>query len=548
VPPVNPVALASAVALHRQGDFAAAEARYIALWQDSGDPELLHLLGVLLRQQGDLARAAELIGTALEHHPPPGPAIWWYNFGNCLKDLGDSDTARHAFAVAADLHPDHPDIALAIIDADLQAGDHEGCRNRLEAALSHHPGHADLLHLRARLALAQDNPSAALVECQAGLPENPDHAGLHHLAGQALFLLDRPTEAIQHLRRALNLDAGLAEAWNDLGMCQRGTDESITAFRHALALKPDWPLADFNLAHALLLAGDYGEGFQRYEARWRRGTLVPRPFVAPLWQGEALPPDATLLLHAEQGIGDTIQMLRFVAPAARRAGCQIILELPPALIALAAANLPPAIALHPRQDEAGRHLPAFNRHLPLMSLPDRLGISRADLSGIPYLRAPSPQPPRQRLGLVWAGNPDFPLDRLRSIRLADLAPLWDLPGIELVSLQKGKAAEDLADAPGPILDGVADCRDFADTANVMTGLAGVISVDTGPAHLAAALGCPTWILLPAHPEWRWGRTGERTAWYDSAHLIRRPPDGVAGQVRAVCAALERHRGGGTGTP
>lgn len=548
MPPVAPSELADAVALHRQGDLAAAAARYSALWQDSGDPEVLHLLGVLTRQQGDLARAADLIGTALEHHPPPGPAVWWYNFANCLKDLGDHDTARHAFALAADLHPDHPDIAAAIIDADLAAGDHTGCRNRLVTALGHHPGHADLLHLRARLALVQSDPAAALADCLAGMADSPDHAGLCHLAGQALFLLDRPHEAIPHLQRALTLDTKLAEAWNDLGMCRRGSDESIADFRQALALRPDWAVADFNLAHALLLAGEYAEGFRRYESRWRRGTLVPRPFSVPAWQGHPLPADAALLLHAEQGIGDSVQMLRFIVPAAQHAGCRVVLELPASLLPLAAANLPPTIQLVPRQDEIGSNLPRFDAHLPLLSLPDRLGVTRNALAGAPYLRAPAPLPQQQRWGLVWAGNPDFPLDRLRSIRLADLAPLWDVPGIALVSLQKGKAAAELADAPGPIVDAVAECQDFADTANVMAGLAGVISVDTGPAHLAAALGRPTWILLPAHPEWRWGRTGETTPWYAAARLIRRPSDGVAGQIRQLCAMLAQGNGGGSDTP
>lgn len=546
--PLVPAELDAAIALHRQGDLAAAEARYITLWQASGDLEILHLLGVLARQQGDLAKGADLIGTALERHPPPGPAIWWYNFANCLKDLGDADTARHALALAADLYPDHPDIAASIIEADLTAGDLTGCRNRLVTALAHHPGHPDLIHLRARLALVLEDPTAALEDCLMGLADSPGHAGLCHLAGQALFLLHRPHEAIDHLRRALILDPKLAEAWNDLGMCRRGSDESIADFRQALALRPDWAVAEFNLAHALLLAGDYAEGFRRYDARWQRGTLAPRPFPAPLWNGHPLPADATLLLHAEQGIGDTVQMLRFIDPAARRAGCRVVLELPPSMLSLAAVNVSLAIQLVPRQDEAGSSLPPFDAHLPLMSLPNRLGVTLDTLTGTPYLRAPAPLPESKRLGLVWAGNPDFPLDRLRSIRLADLAPLWDVPGIALVSLQKGKAAAELADAPGPIMDAVAECQDFADTANVMAGLAGVISVDTGPAHLAAALGRPTWILLPAHPEWRWGRTGETTPWYAAARLIRRPSDGVAGQIRQLCAMLAQGNGGASNTP
>jgi hypothetical protein len=301
--------------------------------------------------------------------------------------------------------------------------------------------------------------------------------------------------------------------------------------------------------------GDFANGLPRLEWRWRLPEKSPRPFAAPLWHGDRLH-GKTILLHAEQGFGDSLMLLRY-APLVAAGGGRVVIEVPRALERLAArlAGGPYTVVA------AGQPLPAFDTHCPLMSLPIAFGTTPETIpASIPYFTAAPDAAARWRarlatgagmkIGIVWAGNPAHLNDASRSIALDRLGPLFELPGTQWYSLQVGERAAELAKLPpGRITDLAADLTDFADSAAAISALDLVISVDTAVAHLAGALGRPVWILLPFDPDWRWLLDRGDSPWYPAARLVRQLAPGdwddVIARVRTVLLdCLERaHRSG-----
>jgi hypothetical protein len=276
-----------------------------------------------------------------------------------------------------------------------------------------------------------------------------------------------------------------------------------------------------------------------------------RSIPLPLWQGEALD-GKTLFVYAEQGLGDTIQFARFLPLVAKR-GARVVFDCQPELVRLL-SGLAGVDELRPQFQ--ANPLPAADFHVPLLSLPGRLGITLATVpSAVPYLSAPLavigpnvPRPPATRLavGLVWAGRPEHANDRNRSMTLEDLLPLADLPGVALFSLQIGPCASDIgtAGATPLIYDLTPQIRDFADTARLIEQLDLVICVDTSVAHLTGALARPGFVLLPYTPDWRWLGMREDSPWYPTLRLFRQPAPGdwnsVVAKLRdAIAAALSR---------
>ena len=275
-----------------------------------------------------------------------------------------------------------------------------------------------------------------------------------------------------------------------------------------------------------------------------RKLRAVRTIPLPLWQGEELA-GRTLYVYAEQGMGDTLQFARFLPLAARR-GARIIFDCQPELLRLL-ANFPELATLRTE----GSPLPAADFHLPLMSLPHRLGITLATLPaparyiGAPPASAgpPLPRPPGTRLaiGIVWAGRPQHTNDHNRSITIEHFLTLCALPGVALYSLQKGPRAGDIAElgAQSLVRDLGPQIKDFADTARLIMQLDVVITIDTAVAHLAGALGRRTFVLLPFTPDWRWLGGREDSPWYPSLRLFRQqaPRDwkGVMQRVRDTLA-------------
>ncbi|MCC7168395.1 MAG: hypothetical protein IT565_12590 [Rhodospirillales bacterium] len=296
-------------------------------------------------------------------------------------------------------------------------------------------------------------------------------------------------------------------------------DEYLKWVEKALELRPDYPEAQWERALALLTLGDYGRGLPAYEARWGLERSPPRTFDKPRWDGQPLS-GQTLFLHDEQGFGDAIQFARFAAQAAAR-GARVVLECQPELMRLF-ASLPGVAELVAR----GAPAPAFDCYAPLLSLPGLFGTTLDTLPAlVPYLAPPEDRPivlpseRRRKIGLVWAGK-TTPRDR--SIALGRLIDLMGDPRLAFYGLQVGPRAADIqAEAAGALItDLSAHLTDFAATAAVLSQLDVLVTIDTAIAHLAGALGVPTYVLLLYHSDWRWGAAGTATPWYPSLKLFR----------------------------
>ena len=343
-------------------------------------------------------------------------------------------------------------------------------------------------------------------------------------------------DAAECFRRALQLRPDHAAFHNSLAVTLREqglVEEAVAEYRAALALQPDQADVRWNLALLQLLEGNYAEGWRNYEARWQRPN-APRCFPGPLWRGEPLQP-ARILLHSEQGLGDTIQFLRYV-PLVEAAGGEVILDLPPSLHSLAGHLV----------GDGNRRLSAgspqdYDWQCPLMSLPLALGSTLETIPAtVPYLRVPPeageraagyPWPKdRLRIGLVWSGNPKNPGDRFRSIPLAEFQPLFDLPGVSFFSLQVGPGSQQIAAWSHKVTDLSEQVRELDGLAACMQQMDLVLTVDTLAAHLAGALGVPVLVLLAQISDWRWMRNREDSPWYPGLRLFRQTMGGAWREV------------------
>ena len=530
-PPLDADKLArEALDLRSVGRTAEAEALCERILGSAPDHVLtLRLAGVMCEEYGDHMTAADLLARALEL--APDHAETHYNFAIVLTGLGRDEQAAAHYRRAIALDP-------------RNAKAHSNLGNALRAS--------------GRFAEAEQ-------ACRRALALEPNSPTARNNLGIALTDQGRLAEAIKSFRWTIAINPDFAEAHFNLGKAlqsQGNTSEALAEYRQAIALRADY--ADAHLAEAflLLVTGDLAHGFREFEWRWRLADKVPRGFTQPLWQGEPLD-DKTILLHAEQGFGDIVMMLRYAPLVAARGG-RVVIEVPRHLERMTArlAGGPFAIVV------AGAALPSFDLHCPLMSLPLAFGTTLDTVPAmIPYFTAAPEAAVRWRtwfstaagmkVGLVWAGSPLHKNDRMRSIELERLVPLIETAGVSWHSLQVGPHAGDLARlASGPLRDRVTDLApdlsDFAETAAAIANLDLVITVDTAVAHLAGALGKPVWIMLPFDPDFRWLLGRGDSPWYPSARLVRQETpgdwDGVVRRVRATLAsALEAARRAGVPT-
>jgi tetratricopeptide (TPR) repeat protein len=358
----------------------------------------------------------------------------------------------------------------------------------------------------------------------------PNAAAPHNNLGIVFTALGRWDEALACSAKALELQPDFADAHANIGHVRRQEQKleaAIAQYRTAIRLKPDFAEAHTSLAHALLQSGEFAEGWAEYEWRWQTRSMLAgrRGFTQPQWRGE--PGDGrVLLIHAEQGFGDTLQFCRF-APAAAARGFQVILEVQKPLVRLLRGMREVAVI------GRGEPLPPFDLHAPLLSLPWALGLTLEGLPGpVPYLQ---PDPAlavhwRRRLGaptagplvgLAWAGShtvANAAIDRRRSIAPAALAPLFQAQAA-FVSLQKDGPP---MPAGLPLIDLMPEVADFADTAALIANLDRVITVDTAVAHLAGALGKPVWLLNRFDSCWRWLAGRYDSPWYPGLRIYPQP--------------------------
>jgi tetratricopeptide (TPR) repeat protein len=498
--------------LQDQGELGEAEAHFReALRVQPVFPEAHNNLGNLLRLHGRLDEAEAACRTALEQRP--GYASAHLGLGNALKEAGRLQEAERSYREALRLNPKDP------------AG-----HNNLGAVL---------IELK-----RYDEAEATYREA---LRLKPGFVDAHCNLGAVLVQLGRTEDAEAEYREALRLKPDYVEAHNNLGVLLHDLgrlDEAEGATRAALRLKPDYAEAHVNLALTQLTMGRLAEAWPKYEWRWRmkKQAKHDRGFAQPLWAGEEIG-ERVLLLHAEQGFGDTLQFCRY-APLVS-AGRRVILEAQRELVSLL-ARLPGVERIVAR----GEALPAFDLHCPLLSLPLALGTTLETMpSAMPYLAADPARVARWRervdrlrglkVGLVWAGNAAMAADGRRSIPLDRFAALAMLDGVRFVSLQKGPAAQQPRPAGMTLFDWTEEIQDFADTAALVETLDLVISIDSAVAHLAGALGKPVWLLNRFDACWRWLRSRDDSPWYPSLRQFRQPePGDWDAPLRNVYAALE----------
>jgi len=506
--------LARAIALHTGGELEAAAALYLQIIQ--ADPEnfdALHMLGVYALQTGDLAAAYELITQAIRIRGDDAHAH--VHLSAVLQQQGRLQEALGAIQQALALAPDS---ALAL--------------NNGAALLS-----KDL-----------KRPAEALPLLEHALRIDDQDATAWNGLGYALIELRRYDEALLCLERALQLRPGFALAWYNHGnalQLQNRLAEAMRSYDAALASDSGLVDAHFGQSVCRLLAGDLAEGFRQYEWRWRKPVwqALAQQHAQPLWLGETALRDRTLLVHHEQGFGDTLQMVRYV-PLLAAMGARVILRVQRPLLALLAGMQGAAVI------GSEDPVPPHDCQIPLMSLPLALGARLDDIPVLlPYIVADAALSVQwqqrlgaihaPRVGLAWAGSPTHNNDGARSIPLQNMLALLR-PGLDFIALQRDlSAVNKLQLAAHPALRSFAAAQsDFAQTAALVAQLDLVICVDTSIAHLAGAMGKPVWLLLPYAPDWRWMLEREDSPWYPGMRLFRQQRPGDWDEVLArVAAAL-----------
>lgn len=567
-------------ALGRHGDAIGSFRQALAL--DRQFAEAHNNLGMSLHVQGELSQAAECFQQAVCLNPDYAEAH--NNLGVALQAQGKLAAACERYRHALYLRPQYAEaqrnLDLAIEaqrqqdegrqryphDLRLQTGSAEAQYNlgvalreegRIDESMA---SYRRALELDPGFVAAQYNLGVALHE-QGKLDEaaqcyrralqlRPQYADAHNNLGAVWQRQGKLDRAIDCYRAALRIQPNYVTALNNLGVTlyeQGKPDEALGCYEAALRLQPDDPEVRLNRALILLQQGDLANGWREYEWRWQSAASVKRLFRQPLWDGSPLG-GRTILLHAEQGLGDTLQFIRY-APLVQQHGGRVLVECPQALLQIlrACRGIDGLVA-------KGTELPNFDVHVPLLSLPRVFGTTLETIpSTIPYLAADARRLaawqerlaslPGFKIGLAWQGNPAAPRDWSRSMALEEFVPLARLPNVWLVSLQKGPGAEQILPLAErlPIVDWSQELDatgPFVDTAALMKSLDLVVTSDTALAHLAGALGVPVWVALSVGPDWRWLMNRDDSPWYPTMRLFRQQslgdwPDVVARMVDAL---------------
>lgn len=575
--------LQQALSCFRDQDFAGTEAvcRSI-LADDEAQPDAWHLLGLVLLQRNELTESIDAFekaiaqapavaafhinfatalmaadradaavselrrGLSLDYAQPDGH----FNLGNTLLAMGQPDAAAQSFGEALALAPDHAAARNNLGHVLRQRGDLDAAIGHFRQATESDGRYAPAWSNLCGALLESGQTAAAIDAGRRATVADPNNAEGHYNLGNAYSAAPIAAEAAACYRRALQIDERYADAWVNLGAVLQHLGEceaAITALDQALVLAPGLPQAQWNKATALLLSGQLREGWALYEWRWRAVAGLTLPSVDwPRWDG-ASPQGQRLLVVAEQGLGDTVQFVRY-ASMLRALGAHVTLECPASLNTLLEGS-----NVADRLIAPGDPRPEVDAWTPLMSLPGLFGTDMDSIpADCPYLSAATadvPMAPDERalkVGIVWRGSLTNNRGRFRSCALSDLEPLTDVPGIQVFSLQTELAPEDAARLE---LLGIVDLGsgfdDFSGSAAAVQSMDLIVSVDTAMAHLAGALGKSVWTILSAMPDWRWLLDRDDSPWYPTMRLFRqrRVSDWaqVVGEVSAALAELKQPR-------
>jgi tetratricopeptide (TPR) repeat protein len=510
-------------------------------------------------RQGRRAEAESLCRRVLALAPDHAQAL--VLLGRLALDAGRPDDALAPLSRAAALLPGNA-VPLQLLGAAYLAlrrdREAQGC---LERAVALDPSLVQAHVGLAGLFSSQGRMDAAIEAYRTALRLNPDDVFVEHELGVILARLQRAEEAIPHFRACLQRRPDLLRARHNLGSALSAAgrwDEALAEIADTARRAPGDGEARHNLAVTLLRLGRLAEGWPHFEARWQLNAVRPfqRPFAQPQWRGEELS-GRILLLHEEQGFGDTLQFCRYI-PLLRQGGATLLVEARRELASLLGASFAAeGVTILPRAPDypGSAGLPVTDYHLPVMSLPGIFGTRLETIpADIPYLRASPAKTdawahrlaalPRPRIGLVWAGNKAHSKDSERSIALALLEPLGRIPGAIFLSLQQGDAAAEIP-PPGLVLhEKIGALGDFDETAAVLGAVDLVITVDTAMAHLAGGLGKNIWLLDRHLPDWRWLLDRTDSPWYPTMRIFRQARPGDWGSVVApVAAALDAYCAG-----
>lgn len=509
-------------------------------------------LGNLLGQAGDSQAAIASFERAVESNPGFCEAL--LNLGSLTRECGRIDEARRYLHRAIQLRPD-------VAEGHFFLGNLEGAEGNWPLAIECYENavrlNPNMAVAQARLGAAlqtQKKLDAAMARYRIAIQLQADFGEAYFNLGTALAELGRIDEAVEQYELAAHHAPDFIAAHINLGAIYQDRGQEEQALEHigrALAIDPDAADPHFNRALILLRRGELMAGWDDYQARLRLPTFPVRLRDEPLWDGTPIA-GKTLLVHAEQGLGDTLQFIRYLPFATKRAG-KVVLQVQDVLIPLLKKAAVDSIfpdALYGYDDP----LPAFDYQIPIMSLPGVAGTTIENIPApIPYLSIGDEviEKWRQRLaglggfrvGIVWKGSSTHTSDHARSIPLAEFAPLARVPGVALLSLQKRDGLEQL-EGIGFEVHRLGDDWDqaagpFVDTAAVMKNLDLVITADTAAAHLAGALGVPVWVALGTRADWRWFLEREDTPWYPTMRLFRQSRSGDWTEVFARIAAAVR---------
>lgn len=492
---------------HRAGRLQQAEELYRLVLQSNPDhPAALNLSGVVAHQRGQHEIAVEMISRAITNNPRISQ--FHNNIGVAFAALGKFREAIDAYEQAILLRPNHADAFNNMGNALQSLGEFD----------------------------------AAVEKYRQAVLLRPDYAEAYNNIGIALRKQGNYAEAIKNCTKAIQLKPNCADAYNTMASAMRMQGrhlEAIENYRQTLQLKPDYAEVHTNLGMTLLLNGRFEEGWAEYHWRVYAGNVTyPHRYEVPRWDGSFFN-DKRLLIHYEQGFGDTLQFIRYL-PMVKARGGTVIFEARKPLIGLLRRfpGIDELVEASFDQKPAVR----FDLYVSVMDLPGIFGTTLGTIPAkVPYIHADPLKAAywRNRLselhfkvGIVWSGKPTHRDDRSRSCLLKHFALLGQVPSVGLFGLQKGQAAGQVKALAGtvPITNLAAELKDFTDTAAVIENLDLVVSVDTAVLHLAGAMAKPVWALLPFAPDWRWMLDRQDSPWYPTMRLFRQKIPGQWGDV------------------
>lgn len=488
------------------------------------------------------------------------------NLGSLYEAMNEPRKARQCYEQAMKIDPKSAEALCNLAALDFAEGELDKAQSTIQQALNLNPEFAQAHRIASQIYRAQENHGEAISRIKRAIELSPDNAGMYNTLGLIYLDQEKDTEAVECFEKALGLDPDYSDAHGNLANVQRkqnqpkrarehylkalrlnpnsadihnnfGTllkdegeiDLALASYKKATELKPDFADALNNLGHTQLLMGNFEEGWKHYHWRWKMQSLAKhvRTFEAPQWDG-TLMENRTLYVYPEQGLGDFIQFVRYMPLIAERVG-KLVLEVPRALEGLY-KTVPGTGNIISHGQSPGpidAHIPLLD--IPLLlgtdinSIPPALGLERFDCEKEWQERLSSYA--GQKIGLVWAGNPDHQNDKNRSLDPASLLPLTELEDVSLFSLQVGTGSTCKDVFGEQVTDLAPQLTSFVETAAAMRQLDLIISVDSSPAHLAGTLGVPVWTLLPFMPDWRWMMGRDDSPWYPSMRLFRQPAPG-----------------------